>query len=169
MINAKPAGLLSLLGLKSGLDSPRVLSELLNLTIDVLPFYIANVINFDESTPGFAGPVTNFQLYPVLTATPEGKIRYVQRASASLSFLTASLGNTASVSGWFISRPTGALAPISAITYGLVETIDTRLVPYSRLKNLILQPGERLGMFVSAGVGTTAQVNFSIRYADFIL
>ena len=169
MINAQPAGLLSLLGLKSGLDAPKVLDDVLRLGIDVLPFYIASILRIDESGSGFSGANNNLQLYPQLLAVPQGQIRYIERASCNLSWIS---GPAVYLSGWLITRSSGSTYPLSAITYNPASaTTGTNFAyaPYSRIKNFIMQPGDRLGVWVSSDVLSLGQVNFGIRYADFVL
>lgn len=166
MINSKPAGILSLLGLKSGLDAPRDLGAILQLTLESLPFYIASVLKLDESATAVGSSGDNILIYPVLAATPQGEIRYIERAGVHLQWTA---GAAIVLSGWIVTRSSGSTYALSAAVNGTVTSSSVAVQPYCRLKGLILQPGERLGCAVTSGALSAGQLNFGIRYADFIL
>lgn len=166
MINAKPAGLLSLLGLKSGLNAPQNLSEILSITLEGLPFYIASVLKLDESATSIGASGDNILTYPVLTAVPEGQVRYIERAGVHLQWTA---GAAITLSGWIVTRSSGSTYALSAAANGIVTSSSVPVQPYCRIKQFILQPGERLGCVVTSGALSSGQLNFGIRYADFVL
>lgn len=167
MINSKPGGLLSLLGLKSGLDSPQALGEVLGLTIDALRFYIANVLQIDTSGTALGASLNNNLVYPgTMPAVPTGSIRYVESASLHLQYTS---GAAFSCSGWICTRQSGVTYPFISETLGVLTSSSSFAVPYSSLRDFILQPGDQLGAVFSSGALSVGQVNWGIRYADFVL
>lgn len=169
MINSKPAGLLSLLGVKGG-DAPSMLSGELAFQLEALPFYLANFAKFDDSATTIVTNSDKVVIYPALEAVPDNSLRYIILASA-MAQITAGVG-AAYVQGWRVLRSNGNAAAISAVTYGgmrITNGVGYDFQPYSHIKDLILQPGDRLGLTVSSDNTITSQINFGIRYADFLL
>lgn len=169
MINSKPAGLLSILGVKGG-DAPGDLSEAVSLIVESLPFYLANFEKFDDSATSIVTGSDKVVIYPTLEAVPLNSLRYIIWASATIQ-ITAGVG-AAYAQGWRILRANTNNASLSATTYGhlrVTNGVGYDFQPYSNLKMVILQPGDRLGFTVSSDNTVTAQINFGIRYADFIL
>lgn len=167
-IHSKPAGLLSLLGVKGG-DAPSILNDVLSLQLEALPFYIANRLQIDASGTAIAANTINLVIYPALTAVPLDSLRYIEYASAMMAITGVGAGF---IQGWQVLRSNGSIYPVSAVTYGPLRStngLGFDLQPYSALRDFILQPGDRLGMMVSTENTITAQLNFGIRFADFIL
>lgn len=169
MINTKPAGLLSMLGIKGG-EAPAELSDVLSLQIEALPFYLAYFEKFDDSTAAIVTGSDKVVVYPALEAVPLNSLRYIIWASAMIQ-ITAGVG-AAYAQGWRLLRSNTNVPPVTATTYGhlrVTNGVGYDFQPYSNLKRLILQPGDRLGFTVSSDNNVTAQINFGIRYADFVL
>ena len=164
-INRQPNGLLSLLGVIGG-DAPSNGSDTLQVSVEALPFYLAGQIKIDESTAAFVSPSSNTVLYPAVGPVPVNTLRYIVSASANSQWVS---GSFVTVCGWRIKRQTGTIPPYNLRQNGTTTNGGTDLVPFPGIEDLILLPGEELGLTTSASAATVGQINFGIRYVDILL
>jgi hypothetical protein len=170
-IQQRPSGLLSLLDIKGG-DSPSDMSQQLIPTIDLLQLYLQQQILIDESGSAVAANTPDQLIYPLLAAVPQGFIRYFVRAASNVVWGAG--GDYVVHQGWVITRgSTGSTYPVGGVAHGTIFAASPGVggtggqnVPYTCLEHFILGSGDRLGVMVSTGAGTSGQVNFGIRYVD---
>jgi len=189
-VNPRADGFLSLLQLKNLGRNPEALLENIQPQLDMLPWYLASQAITDvqgEEWPSTNNILTGF--YPpglgasTQQQVPAGQYWYVLETTATMNWVGASAGNVIANIATAIQFPRPNAAPHYLLgvntAYGWSNnpmfTYSTMQVGARSLRNVLLPPGARLGVFswetsVADSGGNPINYNISIhtRYVPLL-
>lgn len=164
-----PAGLLGLLDLKTGGQSPPDFGSVLLPTLEAFPFYVNSLIRNRTGSWSVAAGVSGFQLLgAVLTETgpTDGHVWYVRNLGIWSSTVAVA---AESYIGRLSVLPSGIGTTAGQVFDGAPLTITPTQRGAAGVGNFWMQPGDKIALFTEENVGAAAKAGFwHLTFADFL-
>lgn len=165
-INKSPIQLLRFLGI-SGPDSPNRLLDLVQGTVDLLPWWINSLTQGRATSITPASGALSFLNFPAASTLVPADQRWLVTA-LSINAPVSVAAHTLQVRGAWVDNTTGA-GVLAVGEAGALGTFPSNIVVDGlRGETLLLSPGDRLGCILEFNTGATpAAIGLNFRYAAF--